>query len=88
MDTQFVQALYSNLGASGIRNTAALNYWLGQLQTAEAKLGDANKGKRGLVNPRPTALVNIAKPELTGYLGRPRSSGLRCRWLSSSELTN
>ena len=41
MDAQFVQALYSNLGGSGISNTAALNYWLGQLQTAEATLGDA-----------------------------------------------
>ncbi len=47
MDAQFVQALYSNLGGSGINNAAALNYWLGQLQTAEATLGDANKGKRG-----------------------------------------
>ena len=51
MDAQFVQALYSNLGGSGISNTTALNYWLGQLQTAEATLGDANKGKRGMVKP-------------------------------------
>jgi len=51
MDAQFVQALYSNLGGSGISNTTALNYWLGQLQTAEATLGDANRGKRGMVKP-------------------------------------
>jgi hypothetical protein len=51
MDAQFVQALYSNLGGSGISNTAALNYWLGQLQTAEATLGDGNKGKRGMLKP-------------------------------------
>ena len=52
MDAQFVQALYSNLGGSGISNAAApSNYWLGQLQTAEAMLGDANKGKRGMVKP-------------------------------------
>ena len=46
MDAQFVQALYTSAGAA-----SALNYWLGQLQTAEATLGDANKGKRGMVKP-------------------------------------
>jgi len=51
MDAQFVQALYSNLGGSGISSTTALNYWLGQLLTAEATLDDANKGKRGMVKP-------------------------------------
>ena len=43
-DAQFVQALYSNIGGSSISNTVDLNYWSGQLQAAEATLGDADNG--------------------------------------------
>ena len=42
MDAQFVQTLYFKPRRERHQQYRCVNYWLGQLQTAEAALGDAN----------------------------------------------